>query len=1702
MQHKYQKRDWRVLAALGLTMTSGCAWAQPARTAGYVWLEGEAPTHANIEVKPDGFGGGQISGDKWLNINIEAKDAEKAVPKEGLLLDYDFSAPSDGHYQLWNRLGFEVDRPPFDFRVDDGDWKTVAHEAPTSDLTELALWTHISWLKMGEADLTQGQHTLHIRVNALGADGKPQKIHYVSDALAIVKGDFHPNGKYKPDDTSWRTDADKAAAKQVFQLPAPTGAAQTALSLKGQWQIGRADEGDVQDRSEPIQAAPAAKTLSWKAMAVPGDRNKEHPELTFAHRYFLRTRVNVPKAMAGRSLYLHLPAINMLGSVFVNGQLCGTTKAPFAVWDCDITKAIKPGQVNEIWVGIKDSYYGLKPEGNNNPRTRFVIPTAWFNSQQFITNQLDFPVWNHPETGILQEPTLVAAGKAYTSDVFAIPSVKSKSLGLEVTVKNPTDQPLTVSVGDAIEPLAGGKAEKTFAPKDVTVAANSEQVVKISEPWANPKLWWPDDPNQYNVVTTLSANGAPIDERRTKFGFREWDWAGKNFKLNGVNWFGRADTASYAPGAEADLKAIKAHGQTMIRLWGENGWDDISDPQAALDFFDSHGMPIRRTGIFDGEGVNYTLSPELFANWRTQLAAWAKGQRNHPSIFIWSMENEVTFINGHVTNGDQLTTREVKPAADILAALDPTRPQMVDGGNALLDDSLPVYGIHYIEGGIHDYPDWGYELTNKRIEAAQVWPISKDKPLFFGETFYSPGYDLAALAAAGGESTMVGKGESLPAVGLIGKMMSEGYRWSGVAAFHLWKGHDSDLYYNSWQPIAVLTREWDSTFASGQKVKRTFGIFNDTHYEQPLEFTWTLMVNGKKAGSKTASYTLAPGSNKKFDDVVPMPSVPVRQDGQLILSLSSGGKEVFHDVKTISVLPPFILAGASPAKNEAASLPKSGPRIAKVETRVNFEKTPRLVAQGTRLTAQNLLVFDPSGQVAAFFKSHAVGFTPVSSLGNLPTAGKVLVVGKDALDAAQSTSSALAAYASSGRAVVVLEQKNPLKYQALPAEMSPASNEGRIGFPEDLEHPAFRGLKTRDFQTWGPGEVVYRNAYEKPMSGGRSLLQVESGLNDTALVEVPAGKGVLLLSQLLIGEKLEDNGVAQQLLGNLISYGAAYKVESRPATIVAGDNGPLAGATAAIGLQAAKGDDVLAALAKPGSVALVNASPANLQTLADNLPKVQAFTQGGGWIVFNNLSPEGLASYNKLVGVDHIIRKFGREKVTFPAVRSPLTSGLATSNIVMGSGQRIFGFQAGDYPAEDAFSYVVDYDDVAPFGTSSFGAYGNIVNNFVAADGWPLVANWEAPKDGKPFDIPISLPRPETITELKLINNNFYDLTTKVNLLFDGGNKAALDVVPTNDPQTLEVKPPRAAKEVTLELAAWQQFPGKNDVLGIDNIYLKAKRTPEFYKKVRPMLNIGALVEYPQGQGGMVLCNVLFKDSEAVPENMNKKRAILSTILHNLHASFAGGKSVIAGANLAYTPIDLSKQANAYRTEAGWFGDKNFSFKGLPTGDQKFAGVRYNVYDFKTSPVPTVVMLGGNDVPGNLADHVDGIAVNQKADALFFLQAARIDQRRNGDEVKQDKRFELARYVVHYADGQSADVPVYLERDVENYKQSSPVAAIPGAQIAWSAPYAGTDQNAVAYSMQWNNPRPDVAITSVDFHYGNDRRGVPALLALTAASAR
>jgi beta-galactosidase len=917
-------------------------------------------------------------------------------------------------------------------------------------------------------------------------------------------------------------------------------------------------------------------------------------------------------------------------------------------------------------------------------------------------------------------------------------------------------------------------------------------------------------------------------------------------------------------------------------------------------------------------------------------------------------------------------------------------------------------------------------------------------------------------------------------------MLTEGYRWAEYGAYQFWLGSETAIDQYSANPnLAVFCREWDSTFAPGQKVVRHLAIFNDQfHDDGPITFQSTLTVGSKTVFATSQTFTVLPGNDTHFEAMLPIPAVSTpRTSGEWILTLAQGGKTRFRDVKPISVLapsPPLAVQGG--ASKTVANRPQ-----------------------------RNIvpLVYDPQGQLLAYLIAHQARVRPLRSLEGLPTDAALLIVGKDALTAEESASSRLAAWAAPGRRVLVLEQRNPLKYQGLPGIMEPSENEGRIAFIEDESHPVFQNLKNSDFFAWVNGEIVYRNAYEKPTQGAKSLLQCDNRLSKTAIAEVPAGKGLILVCQVRVAETLNTSSVARQLLNNLLEYAIFYKQEFRPVIAVTDGNADTIKAMLAVGVRFTQTMDPLKALS-PGTIAVVAATPANLKTLAANLPKAETFTRSGGWLFLTDLTPEGLADYNKIVGFHHMIRPFRRERVTFPAKRDPLTAGLSNGDIVLSSGERINGFSDDVYLSADVFRFVLDYDDVAPFAKLPDPAYWgntdasndhnpyNIVNGFTTSDSWQLIFSMWAGAGGKP-QVPMQLPQVQTLTDVEWIGNALYYPTKQFEISTETEAKAVFNPTPNNEPQTFAIKPPLTGKDFLVKITGW--VPAHEpSVVGIDNIRLKAKRSPEFYRTVHPLLNIGALMRYDRGKGGIVLCNVLFQEAEAVPENKRKKQNILATLLRNLKAPIGGTAAVIAGSSLTYTPVEIGKFATQFRNEQGWFGDKQFTFKDLPTGKQTFAGVPFTIYQFATSPVPNAVMLKGEGIPGNLPEAVRGIPVGQKADALFFLQTARIDNRRNAQEIREKKHDEMARYIVTYTDGQRVTIPVYAEIDVDDYRQESP-RTLPGAQIGWEKKFPGTSYSAVAYVMQWNNPRPAVAIRSVDLEYGADRRGVPVLLALTAATA-
>ena len=198
---------------------------------------------------------------------------------------------------------------------------------------------------------------------------------------------------------------------------------------------------------------------------------------------------------------------------------------------------------------------------------------------------------------------------------------------------------------------------------------------------------------------------------------------------------------------------------------------------------------------------------------------------------------------------------------------------------------------------------------------------------------------------------------------------------------------------------------------------------------------------------------------------------------------------------------------------------------------------------------------------------------------------------------------------------------------------------------------------------------------------------------------------------------------------NLLEYAATYKLEHRPVVVCTKDiDANLVRSLDGIQLQYTTVADALAALdsASPAT-AVLSASPGNLKTLAANLAKVGQFLQRGGQIVLHGLTPEGLADYNRIVGFEHMIRPFARERVTFPPVKNPLTAGLTTGDIVMRSGERIFGWTSDEFVASDVFTYVVDYDDVAPFAQFPDEFTRNMVNGMVSADAWKYIVNVPAP---------------------------------------------------------------------------------------------------------------------------------------------------------------------------------------------------------------------------------------------------------------------------------------------------------------------------------------------------------------------------------------
>ena len=101
------------------------------------------------------------------------------------------------------------------------------------------------------------------------------------------------------------------------------------------------------------------------------------------------------------------------------------------------------------------------------------------------------------------------------------------------------------------------------------------------------------------------------------------------------------------------------------------------------------------------------------------------------------------------------------------------------------------------------------------------------------------------------------------------------------------------------------------------------------------------------------------------------------------------------------------------------------------------------------------------------------------------------------------------------------------------------------------------------------------------------------------------------------------------------------------------------------------------------------------------------------------VTPEGLASFNRLVGVEHVLRPFELEYVDLPPQRDPILSGLSARDVAMETTEKIFPWAGVRYRVDDQFTWIVDLEDIAPFCAIPGATAGDRAAARRAVANWP-----------------------------------------------------------------------------------------------------------------------------------------------------------------------------------------------------------------------------------------------------------------------------------------------------------------------------------------------------------------------------------------------
>jgi len=403
-----------------------------------------------------------------------------------------------------------------------------------------------------------------------------------------------------------------------------------------------------------------------------------------------RKSLTISPEDSGKSIFLDVDGAMSYATVWLNGQLVGGWPFGYASWRVNLTPFVKFDGQNELVIRL-----------DNPPNS-----SRWYPGAGIYRN-----VWL-----VKTSPVHVGHWGTYLTTPEVSPA--AATVNLKVTVDNDSKQNSIVSVatevfsldanGEKIGPAVAGVASVSLPipSQDHAVAEGAATVV-------HPKLWGPpptQKPNRYVAITTVRQEGKVVDVYETPFGIRTVKFDpnhgvfvnGEHILLNGVcdhHDLGALGAAFNTRAAQRQLEVLQEMGCNALRTSHNPPAPELlelADQMGFLVMDESFDVWFRRKTPLD-----FHL---IFADWHEQdLRAHVRRDRNHPSVIMWSIGNEVgeqfTFASGAAV---------AKELVNIVREEDPTRPtttamnwaQPTNPFTATVD----LIGLNYQGAGIRGVP--------------------------------------------------------------------------------------------------------------------------------------------------------------------------------------------------------------------------------------------------------------------------------------------------------------------------------------------------------------------------------------------------------------------------------------------------------------------------------------------------------------------------------------------------------------------------------------------------------------------------------------------------------------------------------------------------------------------------------------------------------------------------------------------------------------------------------------------------------------------------------------------------------------------------------------------------------------------------------------------------------------------------------------